>query len=279
MQVGTEPYRGVASGYARPPGYPYVSGPLSDVFPLALPAWPACWSVAWEPERVQASPCQACPTFPKGKGPAEERGGAHWTQSFPPAPPTFRTPRPIPRGPAPTKKTPTVPPNPSCCNSFKQSRREIRRAAGTCSAITDEHSNEPPFPSSPVGRPVCQRDETPVQNQKPKSRSKSSWGEVVKSTQHHQNGRATPPAQGTDSEHRPQTKKPTLGIPRSLAYRDLNSPHTHTHHTQITSAVSLISAWPRPRHHCHLIRFRLDPTRLQPPWRGHRNHLTSPTCL
>lgn len=118
----------------EPPGYPYVSRPLSDVFPLALAGWPACWSVAWEPERVQASPCQACPTFPKSKGHAEERrgGGAHWTQSFPPAPPTFRIPRPIPRGPAPTKKTPTVPPNPSCCNSFKQSRREIRRAAGTC---------------------------------------------------------------------------------------------------------------------------------------------------
>lgn len=51
-----------------------------------------------------------------------------------------------------------------------------------------------------------------------------------------------------------------------MAYHDLNSPHTHTQpraHTQITSAVSLISAWPRPRHHCHLIRIastRVDST-------------------
>lgn len=138
-----EPYGEVAYGHARLPRYPGILGissycPMS-VFPCpALPAWPACWPVvAWEPESVQASPCQACPTFPKGKGPEGQlRGGEGpiGPKVSRPLPQLFEFPRPIPPWTSTNKKKHrqsrpfrrTAPP-------FKESMRdEIRRAAGTC---------------------------------------------------------------------------------------------------------------------------------------------------
>lgn len=56
-----------------------------------------------------------------------------------------------------------------------------------------------------------------------------------------------------------------------VAYHNRNSPHTRT---QITSTVSLISALSPDTDTTAPDSTRLDPTRLQPPWRGHRT-----TCL
>lgn len=62
------------------------------------------------------------------------------------------------------KKPPTVPPI-RVLPSFEQSRREIRRPAGTCNAITDEHSHDTP---GPVDQPV--NDTPPVRNQASQSK-------------------------------------------------------------------------------------------------------------
>lgn len=67
--------------------------------PLPCPPGPPAGLVAWEPERVQASPCQACPTFPKGKGPrgpAEVRGGPIGPKVSRPLPQLFGFPGPYP---------------------------------------------------------------------------------------------------------------------------------------------------------------------------------------
>lgn len=76
-----------------------------------------------------------------------------------------------------------------------------------------------------------------------------------------------------------------MGIPRGLAYRDLNSPHTRTHtltHTTGSNYIGGVSDLSLAQTQTPPLppdSTRLDPTRLQPPWRGHGNHLphlTSP---
>lgn len=153
-------------------------GPLSDVcLPPgpALPAWPACWSlVAWAPESVQASPCQACPTFPKGRGPEGQLSGGEGPigpKVSRPLPQLFEFPRPIPPWTSTNKKKHrqsrpfrrTAPP-------FKESMRdEIRRAA----SITDEHFTRVPQPCGPTCVPLCQRATRHTNSFKIKSQSRS----------------------------------------------------------------------------------------------------------
>lgn len=125
-------------------------------------------------------PLSSLPHLPKGqraRGPAEGRGWAHWTQSFPPAPPTFRIPKAhTPVEPAPTKKTPTVPPIPSYCTPFKESmREEIRRAAGTSKQRNNNGRTftRVPQPCGPTCVPVCQRATRHTTSLKIKSQSRS----------------------------------------------------------------------------------------------------------
>lgn len=210
-----EPYREVAYGHARLHTW-YL---LYLVYCPALLAWPACWSpVAWEPEWVQASPCRACPTFPKGKGPEGQlRGGDGpiGPKVSRPLPQLFEFPRPIPpwnqhqqkkhRQSRPFRRT-APHPRSQCAR-----RSDGRQALASSATITDEHSHE--FPS-PVGRPVCpcasERHDTPLRSgSKFKVEVEVKLRVEVKSSSRAptKNGRATPPAQGTDSDHRPQTKK------------------------------------------------------------------------
>lgn len=147
-------------------------------------------------------------------------------------------------------------------HSLKQSRRNIRRQAGrqagTCNTINNGRTlTQAPLP--PPGLPGTLRGSSDSKTQVEVNLN------GVKSTSSHNKTAGSSPS--TRHGRRPQTtdKKTHFGNPPE---RGLSRPQFATHttqhtHTQITSAVSLISAWPRPRHHCHLIRIastRVDST-------------------
>lgn len=155
-------------------------GPLSDVClpPCpALPAWPACWSlVAWAPESVQASPCQACPTFPKGRGPEGQlRGGEGpiGPKVSRPLPQLFEFPRPIPPWTSTNKKkTPTVPPIPSYCTPIQGVNARRDQTGGINNGRTFHTSSPALWADLCASVPASDTTHHFVQDQKSKSKSK-----------------------------------------------------------------------------------------------------------